>query len=189
MALYVYGVLITSQITIDGKTSLSFSEDVPKRFEAYGWHTITVDNGDTDMAAIERAIHEARSVTDRPSLISLRTKIGFGSKKAGTHGVHGSPLGADDIAQMKTTFGFDPSAHFVVPGDVKSFWGTVAERNRTALAEWKTLVKKYDSAHPAMHAQLTRTLRGELPPDVFAKLPAKPSAASLATRKMSHAVG
>lgn len=97
-----------NHITIDGDTNLSFTEDVSKRYESYNWQVLSVDDGN-DVQAVRQAIETAKADTDRPSLIKIRTVIGFGSTKAGTGGVHGAPLGAADTAQAKTKFGFDPS--------------------------------------------------------------------------------
>ena len=102
----------------DGNTNVAFTEDVLKRFEAYGWHTQWVQKGDDDLAGIEAAIKKAQEVKDKPSVIKLTTTIGFGSRDQGTHGVHGNALKADDIHQIKQKFGFDPEQTFVVPQEV-----------------------------------------------------------------------
>ena len=95
-------------ITIDGSTSISFTEDVNKRYESYGWHVQTVDDVN-DIPALKAAINNAKAEMDKPSLIKIRTVIGFGSTKQGSHGVHGAPLGSSDLAHVKSHFGFDPS--------------------------------------------------------------------------------
>lgn len=95
-------------ITIDGDTSLSFSEDVCKRYEAYGWHVQTVTDVN-DVDSVRSAIAAAKAVTDKPSMIKIRTVIGQGSSKEGTCGAHGSPLGAKDLVKVKEFYGFDPT--------------------------------------------------------------------------------
>eukprot|EP00474_Spongospora_subterranea_P008456 CRZ08914.1 hypothetical protein [Spongospora subterranea] len=175
-----------NKITIDGDTSLSFTEDVPKRFESYGWHTITVTNGNSDLTAIETAIMEARSVTDRPSLISLKTTIGFTSKKAGTHGVHGSPLGAEDIAQLKLASGLDPAKFFFVPESVQRLFKEVAVENKILYEQWLKRFANYHTSYPQLHSQLTRVLSEQLPESWKNALFQKTSSGSVATRKMSN---
>jgi len=119
-----------NKITIDGSTDLSFSEDVVKRYESYGWHVLTVADGDKDLEGLAKAIEEAKNVTDRPSLIKVRTTIGFGSKKAGSHDVHGSPLSEEDLADMKSKLGLDPTKKFHVPEEVRKVYNTVKERGQ-----------------------------------------------------------
>jgi transketolase len=97
-----------NHITIDGHTDLSFTEDVGKRYEAYHWHVQVVEDVN-DLQALAEAIENAKAETGRPSLIKIKTIIGFGSSKANTHGVHGAPLGAKDLAGTKEKFGFDPT--------------------------------------------------------------------------------
>ena len=107
-----------NHITIDGDTEIGFSEDVIKRFEAYGWHTQVIENGNSDLNAINTCIENAKMVTDKPSLIKIQTIIGFGSKNQGEEKVHGAPLGAEDIMNVKQKFGMDPNEHFNVPSQV-----------------------------------------------------------------------
>lgn len=109
-----------NHISIDGDTALGFTEDVLKRFESYGWHTLIVSDGDTGFESLSVAIKEAKSVIDKPSIIKIRTTIGFGSKYQGEEKVHGAPLGKEDIIQVKLKFGFNPDQSFHVPDDVKN---------------------------------------------------------------------
>ena len=107
------------------------------RFESYGWHVQIVADGNTsDTAALEAAIAAAKLVTDRPSMIKVKTTIGLGSGKEGTHKVHGSPLGDEDLAQVKTRFGFDPTQKFVVPDAVRQVYAGCLERGNVAFTEW-----------------------------------------------------
>lgn len=114
-----------NKITIDGDTSLSFTEDVAARFRASGWHTITVADGDTDFAAIDAAFAEAVAFRGKPVLISVRTSIGYGSSRAGTHKAHGEPLGAKILGEVKAKFGFDPEATFQVGDEVRARYSQV----------------------------------------------------------------
>ncbi len=121
-----------NHIQLDGPTAMAWSEDVPKRFEAYGWHTQRVDDGN-DLAAIEAAIETARA-DDRPSLIAVRTHIGFGSpNKQDSQKAHGSPLGPDEVRLTKEAYGWDPDRSFYVPEEA-------ATRFRTAVAAGEALV-------------------------------------------------
>lgn len=134
-----------------------------KRFEAYGWHTLHVEDGDNDLASIEAAIAEAKKVTDKPTIIKLTTTIGYGSKQQGTHGVHGSPLKADDIKNIKTKFGMDPEKSFDVSSKVYEYYGETAARGAAAEEEWKQLFAKYKKEFPEEGATLARLLANELP--------------------------
>ena len=146
-----------NDITIDGGTNLSFTEDVAKRFEAYGWHVQSVADGNsTDTSALEAAIAAARAVTDNPSLIKVKTTIGLGSAKEGTHSVHGAPLGAEDLAQVKSRYGFDPEAKFVVPPAVSEFYGQMVAKGQAHVAEWNSVLAAYEAADPASTAEFKR---------------------------------
>eukprot|EP01128_Nolandella_sp_AFSM9_P008622 TRINITY_DN5309_c0_g1_i1.p2 TRINITY_DN5309_c0_g1~~TRINITY_DN5309_c0_g1_i1.p2 ORF type:complete len:671 (-),score=181.35 TRINITY_DN5309_c0_g1_i1:76-2088(-) len=153
-----------NKITIDGSTDLSFTEDVLARYAAYGWHTSTVENGDTDVAAIEKAIEEAKAVTDKPSLIKVSTVIGFGAPtKAGSHKVHGAPLGTDELAALKTKFGFSPEESFVVPADTQELYAAYAKQGNAKAAAWNELLEKYVAANPELGAEFKQRISGELP--------------------------
>lgn len=178
-----------NNITIDGDTSLSFSEDVPARYRAYGWHTLTVGDGDADLKGIEEALKVAKSVTDKPTLITLKTTIGFMSEAQGTHGVHGSPLAPADIAQLKTKAGLDPEASFAVTPEAVSHWKSVAAKGRDAHKEWDTLFAKYTVEYPELAAQFLRMHSKELPADWKANLPSFPAGTKAdATRNISGKV-
>lgn len=150
-------------LAIDGDIACAFTEDVLKRFEAYGWHTLEVKDGDHDLEAIEKAIAIAKSVKDKPTVIKLTTTIGYGSKLAGTGGVHGSPLKADDAAQVKEKFGFDPTKSFDVPQQVYDLYAKTAARGAAAEEAWNQLFAKYKGEYPELHADLARRLTGKLP--------------------------
>eukprot|EP00299_Pterocystis_sp_00344_P016777 c8416_g1_i2.p1 GENE.c8416_g1_i2~~c8416_g1_i2.p1 ORF type:complete len:670 (+),score=179.46 c8416_g1_i2:43-2052(+) len=179
-----------NHVTIDGDTALSFTEDVLQRYEGYGWHTLTVTNGDsTDTSAIEEAISQAKAVTDRPSIIKVRTTIGIGSKLAGTGKVHGSPLGEDDLANVKTKFGFDPNQKFVVDDQVRAYYLEAAARGHAKFVEWNQRLAEFGAAHPDQAKEFSRRLSGQLPEGWQSKLPRfAPSDPKKATRQWSQSV-
>lgn len=148
-------------ISIDGKVDAWFTESVPMRYKAYGWHVIDGVDGH-DPAAIKRALSKARKETDRPSLICCRTQIGYGSpSKAGSAKSHGSPLGADDIAGARKALGWD-SPPFVIPDSVKRSWNA-RHKGKLAQKTWEDMFAEYAKAHPALAAEFTRRIAGELP--------------------------
>ncbi len=178
-----------NHITIDGDTNCAFTEDVPKRYEAYGWHILKVEDGDDDLEGIEAAIKAAREVKDKPTLICLRTTIGFGSLQQGTHGVHGSPLKADDIKQLKQKFGFNPDQSFAVPQEVYDAYHARAAEGAAAEEEWNQLFAKYAQSYKAEHDDLARRLKGELPEGWEKNLPTyTPKDSAVASRKLSEIV-
>ena len=152
-----------NHITIDGDIAVAFTEDVLKRFEAYGWHVQHVEDGDQDLAGIERAIKAAQEVKNKPSVIKVTTTIGFGSKLQGTHSVHGNPLTKDDTAHVKSLFGFDPNSTFVVPDEVYDFYHKTAAKGAECEKSWNEQFSKYQEKYPAEHAELTRRIAGKLP--------------------------
>lgn len=183
------GIYDDNHISIDGDTKCAFTEDVSKRFEAYGWHVVWVKDGDRDLEGIEAAIKEAQSVKDKPTMIRLTTTIGFGSKLQGTGGVHGNPLKADDIEGVKQLFGFDPAQSFVVPQKVYDLYHKHADEGAAQEQEWNQLLQKYASEFPQEHSDLTRRLSGKLPEGWEKSLPVyKPSDPAIASRKLSEAV-
>jgi transketolase len=125
-------------ITIDGSTDLSFSEDVAKRYEAYGWHVQTVVDGH-DAEAIAKAVRVAKTVTDKPSLVKIRTVIGAGSSKEGTAKCHGAPLGTDDLRNVKTLYGFNPDESFAVPEEVQAFYRENGARGAATYKAWNEM--------------------------------------------------
>jgi len=178
-----------NHISIDGDTNVAFTEDVVKRYEAYGWHVVVVDDGDNDLASIEAAIKASQEVKDKPSLIKLKTTIGYGSLQQGTHGVHGSPLKTDDIKQLKEKFGFNPDQSFVVPQEVYDLYGKHSSDGAALEEQWNQLLSKYSESFPTEHADLTRRLKGELPEGWEKSLPVyTPADAAVASRKLSETV-
>ncbi|ANB15393.1 transketolase TKL1 [Sugiyamaella lignohabitans] len=178
-----------NHITIDGDTNVSFTEDVLKRLEAYGWHTIWVKDGNTDLAGITAAIEEAKKVTDKPSVIKVTTTIGYGSKQQGTHSVHGAALKKDDIVQLKEQFGFDPEQNFVIPKEVTELYAQTVKAGAEREVEWNNLLSKYSKEFPELASELTRRLKGELPAGWEKKLPTySTSDPAIASRKLSETV-
>jgi len=151
-----------NEITIDGPISLSFSENVSQRFQAYGWHTQTVDDGN-DLDALETAFERARAAQDRPSLILVRTHIGFGSpNKQDTAAAHGAALGPEEAAATKEALGWPTEPKFLVPDEAREDFGRAAERGRAEYNAWHRLLERYSEAHPEAAAELARRRRGEL---------------------------
>jgi transketolase len=178
-----------NHISIDGNINCAFTEDVNKRMEAYGWHVETVGDGDHDLDSIEAAIKKCQAVKDKPSMIKLRTTIGFGSKLAGTGGVHGAPLKKDDIIQVKEKFGFNPEETFAVPQAVYDLYHKKSAEGAALEAEWNQLLEKYSAEYSAEAADLKRRLTGKLPEGWEKSLPVyTPEDKPVASRKLSEIV-
>lgn len=176
-----------NHITIDGDTKVSFTEDVNKRYEAYGWNVLHVQDGNNDLNAISKALEEAKK-SDKPTLIRLTTIIGYGSLQQGTHAVHGAPLKADDLKQLKEKLGFNPEESFVVPQEVYDYYQReTIEPGQKAEEEWNALFASYKEKYPTEGAEIERRLKGELPAGWESKLPVyKPEDKALASRKLSE---
>ena len=176
-------------ISIDGKVHGWFTDDTPKRFEAYGWHVVRGVDGH-DAEAVRRAVEEARAVTDRPSLICCKTIIGFGAPNAaGTHGVHGAPLGVEEIAASRTFLNW-PHAPFEVPDAIYRAYDA-REKGAALEQEWNQLYAEYKKTHPDLAAEFERRLAGALPEDWAqvveqALVEVDAQAATIATRKASE---
>src|SRR4051812_222872 len=144
-------------ISLDGPTEWSYTEDVQKRFEAYQWHVQRIPDGN-DLNAIESAIEAAKAETGKPSLIAVRTVIGYGSPKAGTNKVHGEALGAADTAATKKYFGFPEDQSFYVPDDALKNWRKAIDRGNALEAEWKKLFDGYAAQYPDLAEQFKRAV-------------------------------
>lgn len=173
-------------VTIEGFTSLAFSEDVAKRFAAYGWHTSTVEDGN-DLNEIEAAIRDAQSV-DRPSLISVKTTIGYGMPTAGTRKAHSDPPGEDAVRETKRHLGWPEDKQFYVPEEALAHFRKAVDRGARYENEWKDLVKKYAEKEPELGKLWQQTISGELPEDWEKHLPAFADAEPMATRVASGKV-
>ena len=152
-----------NKIQIDGGTDLAFTEDVSKRYEAYGWQTLHVEDGDSDLLSLEQAIADAKADLSRPTLIKVTTTIGYGSAKAGTAGVHGAPLGHADLAAVKKQYGFTEDTFFDVPADVAAAYQQAGQAAAAKQQAWSTLMEGYRAAHPELAAELERRESGRLP--------------------------
>jgi transketolase len=168
-------------ISLDGPTELSFTEDVLKRYEAYGWHVQKVADGN-DLEAIEAAIEAAKADKLRPSFIAVRTVIGYGSPRAGTSKVHGEAMGAADVAATKKFFGFPEDQSFYVPDDALKNWRQAIDRGAAFEAEWKKLFDGYAAAFPELAAEFTRTQSGKRKADWTKAIPSYPADKPTATR-------
>jgi len=178
-----------NHISIDGSTDLAFTEDVGKRFEAYGWHVQIVENGDTDLDAIHQAIETAKSVTDKPSLIKVHTTIGYGSPNhAGTHDIHSDPLGPDEVKATRENLGWNYEP-FVIPEDALNYWRKAIDRGAKIEDEWNQLFASYKEKYPEEAHTLERMHEAELPEGWDSVLPTyKPEDKGDATRNHSGKV-
>jgi transketolase len=175
-----------NHIQLDGPTSLAFSEDVLERFDAYGWHTQQVEDGN-DLPAIEGAIRAARA-DGRPSIIAVRTHIGFGSpNKHDTSKAHGAPLGVDEVRLTKEAYGWDPDRTFYVPDDAEGLFSRAIPYGEHLFNDWEDRVRRYGAAFPADAAELRRRLAGELPEGWDTTLPTYSVGEDFATRQVSQA--
>ena len=178
-----------NHITIDGSTDLSFTEDVMKRYESYGWYVQFVDGDGNDAEALEKALENAKAEKQRPSIIKFRTQIGFGSPNLqGTSKSHGSPLGEDEIKLMKQNFGWDPEKTFVVSEEVLQNMRKTAEKGTQIEQKYCEMFADYAKAHPELATEIENAKQGKLGIDLESILPEFEAGASIATRKASGAV-
>jgi transketolase len=174
-------------ISLDGPTELSFTENVYKRFEAYNWHVQRVMDGN-DLAGIEAAIEKAKAETSRPSLIAVRTIIGYGSPKAGTSKVHGEAMGPENVAATKKFFGFPEDQSFYLPPDAVANWRQAVDRGAALEAAWTKLFEGYRAANPEAAAEFERTQKGGLKAGWEKAIPSFPAGKPVATRNAGYAV-
>jgi len=178
-----------NKITIDGSTDLAFSENVLGRYQSYGWHTSVVQNGNSDLDEIDRAIREAKMVIDRPSIIAVRTTIGYLSTKQGTANVHGSPLASADLQNVKKLCGLNPAETFQIPEDVLQTYRNYGAIGHSRHEQWRAAFNRYSQQYPKEAAEFTRRVRGDLPLDCFESLPRyTPANKPIATRELSGEV-
>jgi transketolase len=176
-----------NRIQLDGPTAWAFSEDVLGRFAAYGWHTQRVEDGN-DVAAISAAIDAAKA-DDRPSLIAVRTHIGFGSpNKQDSQKSHGAPLGPDEVRLTKEAYGWDPDKSFFVPEDAGALFLRAVDAGKAAVREWNGALEAYAAAYPTEAAELQRRVAGRLAHGWDAGLPAWEPGSGVATRNASQDV-
>jgi transketolase len=177
-----------NRVSLSGTTSVTFTEDVGARFASYGWHVQSVDDGN-DPVAVDKALRDAQGTVERPSLIAVRTILGFGAPhKQGTFQAHGSPLGADEVRAAKENLGWPVEPAFFIPEEVGAHFRSAVERGQALEQDWRRRLSAYGATFQELGSELTRRLAGELPrgwdadPPVF---PADPK--GLATRKASEA--
>ncbi|MFE5507917.1 MULTISPECIES: transketolase [Amycolatopsis] len=178
-----------NEISIEDDTKIALSEDVVKRYEAYGWHTQVVEGGE-DVVAIEEAIKAAKAETERPSFIALKTVIGYPApKKMGTGKAHGAALGAEEVAAVKEILGFDPERTFQVDDEVIAHTRQAVDRGKTARAEWQEKFEAWGAANPERKKIADRMATRSLPEGFADNLPKwEPDAKGIATRKASGEV-
>lgn len=161
----------SNQISIEGGTDLAFDEDVGKRFEAYGWNVIHVDDAN-DIGALTAALDNFKATTDKPTFIVVKSVIGYGSPKAGSEKAHGEPLGEDAIRATKKAYGWPEDAKFLVPDGVReAFQGAIEQRGKPLRDEWVAMVDKYRAEYPELAAQLDAMLADKLPDGWDADIP------------------
>ncbi|WP_342648172.1 transketolase [Mucilaginibacter sp. CSA2-8R] len=173
-----------NKISLDGPTDLAFTEDVPARFDSYGWQTLTVEDGN-DLIAIENAILQAQEEKQRPTLISVKTIIGYGSPQEGTNKVHGSALGEENLKKTKEFFGWDPEKMFFVPDGVREHTAQAIEKGTKLHNEWKAQFEEYKKNNPELAQNFATSQDGKLPEGWDAQMPTFKPGEQLATRQAS----
>jgi len=172
-----------NKVSLDGPTSQAFTENVLARYAAYGWKTMRVEDGNTDTDAIDRAIAEAVAQTEQPTIIAVRTTIGYGSPhKAGTSAAHGSPLGVEEVALTKKALGWEWTEAFTEPPEAVKNLRTAVERGAKWRQEWQKRFDAWAKAFPDLAEEWKEAQSGELPPGWDADLPTWKTGESLATR-------
>jgi transketolase len=176
-----------NQISLDGPTDLSYTEDVTERFHGYDWHVQFVSDGN-DLDELTKAIEAAKMEKKKPSLIRVRTVIGYGAPKAGTKSVHGEALGEADTKTTKKFFGFDPDESFVVPEAAGKNWLEAVDKGKKAQADWNERFTGYKKEFPELAAQYDRTSKMELPDGWQKALPTFTTEKPIATRNAGQVV-
>jgi transketolase len=182
----------SNDISLAASTNVTFTDDVGKVFEGYGWHVLTVTDGN-DLDALVRAIEAAKAEADRPSLVIMKTKIGYGSPKEGTFAVHGSPLNAEEVVETKRTLGYPSEEPFFIPGEALAELRRALDRGKAAESEWRARFDAYRKAHPDLAAELERRTKGDLPNGWDRDIPSfpatdKPTATRAAGGKVINAI-
>ncbi|HEY2623398.1 MAG TPA: transketolase [Dyella sp.] len=171
-----------NRVTLAAGTDMTFTEDRAARFEAYGWHTLRVADGN-DLGAIDQALRAARDEKSRPTLILVRTHLGYGSPEQDTTKAHGSPLGADNVRKTKENLGWPIEPDFLVPDDVLKNFRTKVDQGKRDQADWNVRMGAFAKAFPERHAELIGSVSGELPSGWNADIPSFPAdAKGMATR-------
>ncbi len=182
--IYLYD---SNNVTLDGSADMIFTEDVAARFRAYGWHTLEVEDGN-DVNAIDQAITAAKETRDRPTLIVIKTIIGYGSpNKGGTSESHGSPLGADEVKLVKDFYGF-PQEAFYVPGEALEHFRESVDKGAEEESAWNETFQAWRSAFPDLASEWDTAMAGELPDGWDADIPVYSGDKQIATRVASGEV-
>lgn len=182
--IYLYDA---NKITLDGSADMTFTENVVARFESYGWHGIRVEEGN-DYSKVNAAIAEAREVTDRPSLLSIHTTIGYGSpNKSNSSAAHGSPLGKDEVKLTKEALGW-PQEDFYIPGDVLEHFREAVERGSEEESAWNKVFEAWRAEYPELAEEWDQAMGGELPAGWDADIPVYAPEKPIATRNASGEV-
>jgi transketolase len=178
-----------NRVSLAASTDIAFSEDGCRRFDAYGWQTLTVDDGN-DLKSIESAIKAARADTIRPSLIAIRTHIGYGSPhKQDSFESHGSPLGEEEVKLTKQNLGWPVDPPFYVPDEAIDYFRRAVDRGRQMEADWSARFAEYAKEHPDLAREFRRVMRGELPENWVESIPSFPAdSKGMATREASGKV-
>lgn len=171
-----------NKITLDGETSMTFTEDIPKRYDAMGWHVLSVDDGN-DVDAISQAIAEAKAETEKPTLIAIRTIIGYGSpNKQGTSKSHGSPLGEDEVKLTKKELGWETEESFYIPGEALEHFRGALEKGAATEAEWNTTYDTWRTANPELAEEWDSAMAGKFADGWRDGLPSWDGSKTMATR-------
>lgn len=171
-----------NQVTLDGETAMTFTEDIPQRYQSMGWQVIRVADGN-DIRAVSQAIEAAQSVKAQPSLIAIRTIIGYGSpNKQGTSAAHGSPLGEDEVKLAKKALGWPSEDSFFIPGDALEHFRSAIDKGAAAEAEWNAMYDAWRSAYPQLATEWDRAMAGRFAPGWRQQLPRWKNEQRIATR-------
>ena len=184
--IYLYD---SNDISLDGPTDLSFTEDVAQRYESYGFQVLTVEDGDNDIDSIDKAITEAKAEAYKPTLIIVKTTIGYGSpNKGGSSSAHGAPLGEEEVKLVKKNFGMDPEKSFHVCEDVRDDFASIPEKGKKTSEAWKELFEKYCEQYPELGKTYKKMMKLEPCEDWEKSLPQFKAGDKIATRSANGKV-
>ncbi len=173
----------SNDVTLDGPAKLSFTEDVGKRYESWGWQVLHVQDGNNDLAALDKALTDAKAETNKPTMIIVKTTIGYGSpNKSGKSSSHGSPLGKEEIALTKKALGWNYEEPYFIPPEALENFRTAVPRGEAAVAAWKQRFEAYRATHPVLAADFERVTSGALPEGYALALPTFPAGTGVETR-------
>lgn len=175
----------SNDISLDGALNLSFSEDIKQRFESAKWQYLRVEDGN-NLEAISKAIQEAKLNTNQPTIIEIKTVIGFGSTHEGTNKVHGAPLGVEESSKTKKVYGWNYEEDFFVPQEVRDLMETLKVKGAKKEEDWNSLVTQYSEVYPELGEKLKQTISGEVAEEVFDILPEFEAGKTMSTRIASQ---